>query len=178
MYFLGPLSPKNKTGPDILDWFAFIVTNTDALPHLEHVKATGSISTSCFSLTSKFRISWSEMYIDKCRKDNLIDFSGLIYEAIQVVEADEELKTKIQNTFKYIMVDETQDTNKSQFYLVNLLAAKWRNIMLIGDIDQSIYGWRGARYQNIQDFMNDYEDCKVISLSKNYRSTPQIVKAA
>ena len=76
------------------------------------------------------------------------------------------------------MVDETQDTNKSQFYLVNLLAAKWRNIMLIGDIDQSIYGWRGARYQNIQEFMDNYEDCRIISLSKNYRSTPQIVKAA
>lgn len=123
-------------------------------------------------------IEIAEAYIKKCRDDNLIDFSGLIYEAIQVVEANEELRAKIQNTFKYIMVDETQDTNKSQFYLVNLLAAKWRNIMLIGDIDQSIYGWRGARYQNIQEFMNNYEDCKVISLSKNYRSTPQIVNAA
>ena len=120
----------------------------------------------------------AEKYIEKCREDNLIDFSGLIYEAIQIVEENDELKGKIQNTFKYIMVDETQDTNKSQFYLVNLLAAKWRNIMLIGDIDQSIYGWRGARYQNIQEFMDNYEDCKVISLSKNYRSTPQIVKAA
>ncbi len=120
----------------------------------------------------------AQRYIDKCKEDNLIDFSGLIYEAIQIVEANDELRVKIQNTFKYIMVDETQDTNKSQFYLVNLLAAKWRNIMLIGDIDQSIYGWRGARYQNIQEFMNDYEDCRVISLSKNYRSTPQIVKAA
>ncbi len=129
-------------------------------------------------LKTEVMIEIAEAYIEKCRKDNLIDFSGLIYEAIQVVETDEELMTKIQNTFKYIMVDETQDTNKSQFYLVNLLAAKWRNIMLIGDIDQSIYGWRGARYQNIQEFMDNYEDCKVISLSKNYRSTPQIVKAA
>jgi len=120
----------------------------------------------------------AQKYIDKCKEDNLIDFSGLIYEAIQIVEANEELKGKIQNTFKYIMVDETQDTNQSQFYLVNLLAEKWRNIMLIGDIDQSIYGWRGARYQNIQEFINDYDDCRVISLSKNYRSTPQIVKAA
>jgi DNA helicase-2/ATP-dependent DNA helicase PcrA len=120
----------------------------------------------------------AERYIEKCREDNLVDFSGLIYEAIQIVEENEELKGRIQNTFKYIMVDETQDTNKSQFYLVNLLAAKWRNIMLIGDIDQSIYGWRGARYQNIQEFMDNYEDCRIISLSKNYRSTPQIVKAA
>lgn len=123
-------------------------------------------------------IEIAEEYIKKCKEDNLVDFSGLIYEAIKIVEAEDGLKEKIQNTFRYIMVDETQDTNRSQFYLVNLLAAKWRNIMLIGDIDQSIYGWRGARYQNIQDFMNDYEDCRVISLSKNYRSTPQIVKAA
>jgi len=129
-------------------------------------------------LRTEAMIKIAERYIEKCREDNLVDFSGLIYEAIQVVEADDNLKEKIQNTFKYIMVDETQDTNKSQFYLVNLLAAKWRNIMLIGDIDQSIYGWRGARYQNIQDFIDNYEDCRVISLSKNYRSTPQIVKAA
>jgi DNA helicase-2/ATP-dependent DNA helicase PcrA len=123
-------------------------------------------------------IEIAKTYIEKCRNDNLIDFSGLIYESIHIIEDSEELRKKIQNTFKYIMVDETQDTNKSQFYLVNLLAKHWRNIMLVGDIDQSIYGWRGARYQNIQDFMNDYDDCRVISLSKNYRSTPQIVKAA
>jgi DNA helicase II / ATP-dependent DNA helicase PcrA len=123
-------------------------------------------------------IDIAKKYIEKCQNDNLIDFSGLIYETIQIIESSEKLKNAVQNTFKYIMVDETQDTNKSQFYLVNLLAGKWKNIMLIGDTDQSIYGWRGARYQNIQDFMNNYEDCKVISLSKNYRSTPQIVKAA
>ena len=111
-------------------------------------------------------IEIAQEYLDRCRKDNLIDFSGLIYDAIQIIENDEEIKEKVQNTFKYIMVDETQDTNKAQFYLVNLLGGKWENIMLIGDIDQSIYGWRGARYQNIQDFINSYEDCKVISLSK------------
>jgi len=129
-------------------------------------------------LRTEAMVEIAEKYIERCKEDNLVDFSGLIYEAIQIVESSEELRTKIQNTFKYIMVDETQDTNKSQFYLVNLLAAKWRNIMLIGDIDQSIYGWRGARYQNIQEFIDDYDDCVVISLSKNYRSTPQIVKAA
>jgi len=117
-------------------------------------------------------------YIEKCREDNLIDFSGLIYEAIKIVEANEELKEKIQNTFKQILIDEIQDTNVSQFYLINLLAEKWKNIMIIGDCDQSIYKFRGARYQNIQDFINRYEDCRVISLSKNYRSTPQIVSTA
>ena len=123
-------------------------------------------------------IKIARRYIEKCKEDNLIDFSGLIYEAIKIVEANEELKGKIQNTFKYILVDEVQDTNISQFYLVNLLAEKWKNIMIIGDLDQSIYRFRGARYQNIQEFIDRYEDCTVISLSKNYRSTPQIVKAA
>jgi len=120
----------------------------------------------------------AQEYLKKCKSDNLIDFSGLIYDAIKIIENDEEIKNKVQNTFKYIMVDETQDTNKAQFYLVNLLGDKWKNIVLIGDIDQSIYGWRGARYQNIQDFIDNYKDCKVISLSKNYRSTPQIIKIA
>lgn len=117
-------------------------------------------------------------YIERCKNCNLFDFSGLIYDAIQIIEEDESIKRKVQNAFKYIMVDETQDTNKAQFYLVNLLGGKWKNIMLIGDVDQSVYGWRGARYQNIQEFINNYVDCRVISLSKNYRSTPQIVKLA
>jgi DNA helicase-2/ATP-dependent DNA helicase PcrA len=123
-------------------------------------------------------IEIAEKYIDHCHQNSLLDFSALIYENIKTIEADEDLKRKVQNTFKYIMVDETQDTNKAQFHLVNLLGAKWKNIMLIGDTDQSVYGWRGARYQNIQQFIDDYEDCRVISLSKNYRSTPQIVAHA
>jgi len=123
-------------------------------------------------------IEIAKKYIEHCRNNSLLDFSGLIYENIRIIESDEDLKKKIQNTFKYIMVDETQDTNKAQFHLVNLLGGKWKNIMLIGDLDQSIYGWRGARYQNIQQFINDYEDCRVISLSKNYRSTPQIINVA
>ncbi len=121
-------------------------------------------------------IAWT--YLDRCRDNSMIDFSGLISEAIRIIEENQDIREKIQNTFKYILVDETQDTNKSQFYLVNLLGAKWKNIMLIGDIDQSIYGWRGARYQNIQEFMEMYPECNVISLSKNYRSTPEIIAVA
>lgn len=126
-------------------------------------------------LNLQSQIDIAKAYLTHCKKNNLFDFSALIYENIKMIESDEDLKRKIQNTFKYIMVDEVQDTNKAQFYLVNLLGGRWKNIMLIGDIDQSIYGWRGARCQNIQDFINNYSDCKVISLSKNYRSTPQIV---
>ena len=130
------------------------------------------------SLKIESLIEVARTYIDYCRNNNYLDFSGLIYEAIRLIESDEDLTRKIQNTFKYMMVDETQDTNKAQFYLINLLGGKWRNIMLVADTDQSIYGWRGARYQNIQQFIEDYNDCRVISLSKNYRSTPQIVATA
>jgi len=129
-------------------------------------------------LNLQSQIDIAKGYLQHCKKNNLFDFSALIYENIKMIESDEDLKRKIQNTFKYIMVDEVQDTNISQFYLVNLLGGKWKNIMVIGDLDQSIYRFRGARYQNIQDFINIYGNCKVISLSKNYRSTPQIVDVA
>lgn len=130
------------------------------------------------SLKAEPLIEIAQGYLDYCRENSFLDFSGLIYENIRLIEEDEDIKRKIQNVFKYMMVDESQDTNKAQFYLVNLLGAGWKNIMLVGDIDQSVYGWRGARYQNIQDFIDNYDDCKIISLSKNYRSTPQIVGTA
>lgn len=129
-------------------------------------------------LTNPDHLLIAETYLSYCKTNNLVDFSGLIYEAIQIIENNEGIKDKIQNTFKYILVDETQDTNKSQFYLVNLLGGKWKNIMLIGDIDQSIYRFRGANYKNIEDFIEKYKDCTLIPLSKNYRSTPQIVNHA
>lgn len=129
-------------------------------------------------LKNEVYIDIAQKYLSECKLRNMIDFSGLIYETIRIIESNNAIKDKIQKTFRYILVDETQDTNKSQFYLVNLLGEKYKNIMLIGDIDQSVYGWRGARYQNIQDFINKYSDCKIISLSKNYRSTPEIVAAA
>lgn len=120
----------------------------------------------------------AEEYLLRCKETKQLDFSGLIYEAIQFLEKNDDIRGKLQNLFKYILVDETQDTNRSQFHLVKILGDKWKNIMIIGDLDQSVYRWRGARYENIQEFVSQYKDCRVISLSKNYRSTPQIIKAA
>ena len=117
-------------------------------------------------------------YSRVAKENNCIDFSGLIYETIKVIEENEDIRSKIQNNFKYILVDETQDTNYSQYHLVELMGAKWKNIMLIGDPNQSIYKWRGARYQNILDFLSNYSGVKIITLSKNYRSTPQIISAS
>jgi DNA helicase II / ATP-dependent DNA helicase PcrA len=106
------------------------------------------------SLQSEPLIDIAKQYLKHCKKNSLLDFSALIYENIKLIESDEELKRKIQNTFKYIMVDETQDTNKSQFYLVNLLGGKWKNIMLIGDIDQCV-----VEHQNI--LMSDGKTLKI-----------------
>lgn len=117
-------------------------------------------------------------YLEKCEESNLIDFTGLIYKTIQLIEENERIREKIQENFKYIMVDEAQDTNQSQYHLVNLFGAKWKNIMLIGDIDQSIYKFRGAKYDNVLEFLSLYPYCKKMPLSKNYRSTPQIIEPA
>lgn len=117
-------------------------------------------------------------YIKRCENHGLVDFSGLIYETIRLLETVPEVREKLQNIFKYIMVDEAQDTNVSQYRLVTLLGGKWKNIMLVGDPDQSIYKWRNARYQNVLDFIDNYENCRVLYLGQNYRSTPDILAKA
>lgn len=129
-------------------------------------------------LTFDYEIEIARNYLKKCKDCSLVDFSGLIYDAIELIENCDIVKEKLQNGFKYILVDETQDTNSSQYHLINLLGAKWQNIMLIGDLDQSVYSFRGARYQNLQNFINQYKDCTIIPLSKNYRSTPEIISVA
>lgn len=113
-------------------------------------------------------IEIASLYIDHCRKNNLLDFSGLIYEAIKIIENNENIKNKIQNTFKYILVDETQDTNKSQFHLINLLGEKYNNVMIIGDPDQCII--RGEKiltsmgYKNVEEVN---EEDKVLCMEKD-----------
>jgi DNA helicase-2/ATP-dependent DNA helicase PcrA len=129
-------------------------------------------------LVHDYQIDIARRYLEKCKESHLVDFSALIYDAIQLIEDCDEIRDKLQNGFKYILVDETQDTNNSQYHLVNLLGAKWNNIMLIGDLDQSIYLFRGARYKNLQNFIKKHDNCTVIPLSKNYRSTPEIIGAA
>ncbi len=129
-------------------------------------------------LTHDYEVEIVRTFLSKCKEHRLVDFSGLIYDSIKLIEECEEVRNKLQNGFKYILVDEVQDTNGSQYHLVNLLGDKWKNIMLIGDMDQSIYAFRGARYENLQDFVDKYDDCTVIPLSKNYRSTPEITMAA
>ena len=112
------------------------------------------------------------------RKANAVDFDDLLALPIQLFDEVPALLDRYQGRFRYILVDEYQDTNRVQYVLVTALAAKHRNLFVVGDPDQSIYGWRQADIRNILDFEKDYPDAKRIHLELNYRSTPQIVDAA
>ncbi len=109
---------------------------------------------------------------------NAIDFDDIIMLSVKLLQSNAAILTHWQERFRYIMVDEYQDTNASQYLLISLLARKHGNICVVGDDDQSIYGWRGAEVQNILNFGNDYKDCLVIKLEQNYRSTSSILDAA
>lgn len=112
------------------------------------------------------------------RKNNALDFDDLIVKTVELFLHDAEVLNSYQERFRYIMVDEYQDTNTAQFELVRLLAAKYRNLCVVGDDDQSIYKFRGANIRNILNFEEIYPDAKVIKLEQNYRSTQNILNVA
>lgn len=118
------------------------------------------------------------LYQQKLRENNALDFDDLLLVSVSVLEEHPDVLEKYQNRFQYIFVDEYQDTNGAQYQLTKLLAAKHRNLCVVGDADQSIYGWRGADIRNIMDFEEDYPEAKVIKLEQNYRSTKTILAAA
>ncbi len=111
-------------------------------------------------------------------KNNALDFDDLIVKAVELLQQDGQVLDYYQERFRYIMVDEYQDTNTAQFQLIKLLAAKYQNLCVVGDDDQSIYKFRGANIKNILDFEEVYPDAKVIKLEQNYRSTQNILDAA
>ena len=117
-------------------------------------------------------------YQEKLRANNAVDFDDLLLLTLQLLQSNAEVREKYQNKFDYLMVDEYQDTNHAQYLLTKVLAGKHKNICVVGDADQSIYGWRGADIQNILDFEKDYPDAKLVKLEQNYRSTEVILDAA
>lgn len=119
-----------------------------------------------------------KMYQERLKKNNAVDFDDMIYLTIKILREHPEILSFYQDKFKYIMVDEYQDTNHSQYVLIHLLAQKYRNICVVGDDDQAIYGWRGADIRNILDFSKDYSDAMIVKLEQNYRSTQNILTAA
>lgn len=114
----------------------------------------------------------------KLTANNALDFDDIIMLTVQILRRDPDVLAYYQHKFHYILVDEYQDTNHAQYVLINLLAQGSRNLCVVGDDDQSVYGWRGADVQNILDFERDYPEAKVIKLEQNYRSTRRILQAA
>lgn len=118
------------------------------------------------------------MYQDTLRKNNAMDFDDMLVHTISLFAACPDVLEYYQNRFRYIMVDEYQDTNKAQYLFVSQLAAAHHNLCVVGDDDQSIYSFRGADIRNILEFEKENKNCKVIKLEQNYRSTQYILDAA
>lgn len=123
----------------------------------------------------------AQVYLElerRLRAANAMDFDDLLVRALELLRTRPEVLDKYQERFRYISVDEYQDTNHVQYEIANLLAAKYQNLMVVGDDDQSIYSWRGADITNILDFEKDFKNCKTVKLEQNYRSTGHILNAA
>ena len=119
-----------------------------------------------------------EKYLKLLKENNSVDFDDLLLKPVELFRKNKEILEHYQERFKYILVDEYQDTNSIQYELCKMLASKYHNIFVVGDANQSIYSWRNADYRNILNFERDYNDAHVVLLEENYRSTNNILKAA
>lgn len=123
----------------------------------------------------------SKVYVEyqkRLKQNNALDFDDLIFKTVQLFSQNPDILEKYRDRFLYIMVDEYQDTNSCQYNLIRQLSSKYQNLCVVGDDDQSIYGWRGANIRNILDFEKDFKNASVIKLEQNYRSTQTILDAA
>jgi DNA helicase-2/ATP-dependent DNA helicase PcrA len=117
-------------------------------------------------------------YKAELRKCNALDFDDLLLEAVRLLKVSEEARTRYQNRYRYLLVDEYQDTNRPQYELMKMLAGERKNVCAVGDEDQSIYSWRGADIRNILEFEKDFPNARIVRLEQNYRSTQVILEAA
>ena len=118
------------------------------------------------------------MYQKQLLSQNALDFGDLIYLTVRLLSENEKVLEKYQDMYRYMMIDEYQDTNAAQYMFAKLLSQRYQNICVVGDDDQGIYGWRGADIKNIQNFEKDFENVKVVKLEQNYRSTANVISAA
>lgn len=128
-----------------------------------------------------FQITAARVYLTYRRllkEYGALDFDDLLFEVVNLLRKNKEALAKYQDQFRFILVDEYQDTNRAQYVLTKLLAKKWRNLCVVGDASQAIYGWRGADYRNLIHLQKDFPDLKTINLEQNYRSTQTILTAA
>lgn len=122
-----------------------------------------------------------EIYVEYQKQlqiQNAVDFGDLLYLTVKMLDENEKIRERYQDRYKYILIDEYQDTNNAQYMFAKLLSQKHQNICVVGDDDQGIYAWRGADIKNIQSFENDFKNVKVIKLEQNYRSTKNVIEAA
>ncbi len=117
-------------------------------------------------------------YEKKLKAAGALDFDDLLVNSVKLLQQDSEIRSRLQQKYRYLLIDEYQDTNKPQYLIAKILSQAHKNIFAVGDEDQSIYGWRGANINNILNFEHDFPDCKIIRLEQNYRSTQTILKAA
>src|SRR5690348_452023 len=117
-------------------------------------------------------------YLNALKESNALDFDDLLLKTVDLFEQSERVRTKYSEQFRFVMVDEYQDTNRPQYLLIRRLAETYRNLCVVGDPDQSIYKWRGADLRNILDFEHDFPESKIVKLERNYRSTQIILDAA
>ncbi|HGH7835150.1 TPA: DNA helicase PcrA [Streptococcus agalactiae] len=143
----------------------------DLLDEIAYEKQAGDMYTQVIAKCYK-------AYQEELRRSEAMDFDDLIMMTLRLFDQNKDVLTYYQQRYQYIHVDEYQDTNHAQYQLVKLLASRFKNICVVGDADQSIYGWRGADMQNILDFEKDYPQAKVVLLEENYRSTKKILQAA
>ncbi|MCO5141455.1 MAG: UvrD-helicase domain-containing protein [Oligoflexia bacterium] len=144
-------------------------------------QALGPNEIETFSYTGQFGQQLQDVYQayqNELRASQALDFGDLIVESVKLFKKHPEILEKYQEHFRYLMIDEYQDTNRAQYLLISMLAKKFKNICVVGDEDQSIYKWRGADIRNILDFQKDYPEAKLIKLEQNYRSTKTIIEAA
>ncbi len=149
---------------------------SDAKDRMINSKRFKEIHQNDFRMSNVAKIY--SLYQERLLRNNALDFDDLIMKAIEILENNEGVLDFYQRKFRYIMVDEYQDTNRAQYKLVNMLAKRHGNLCVVGDDDQSIYGWRGADIKNILEFEKDYDDALVVKLEQNYRSTQTILDAA
>jgi DNA helicase-2/ATP-dependent DNA helicase PcrA len=153
-----------------------------ALSRISHAKsqkeAPADIARAATDpITERFAVLY-ERYQQRLLEANALDFDDLLLEAVRLLAHDEATRQRIQHRYEFLMVDEYQDTNRSQYELMRLLAGERHNVTVVGDEDQSIYGWRGANIRNILDFERDFPGAVTIRLEQNYRSTGNVLAAA
>lgn len=153
-----------------------------ALAHISHAKNTmqglDALRPAAWNLRGEQLVKIYERYTTVLRDSNALDFDDLLLKTVELFERAELVRFRYSERFRFVMVDEYQDTNRPQYLLIRRLCERHRNLCVVGDPDQSIYKWRGADLRNILDFEHDFPDATIISLDQNYRSTQTILDAA